>query len=240
MEELTDKLDHLQTINELQRGWIAMISHHFKGAFSNMLMLIEAYESGSISSSELVDLLPQLKEDAVQNLKLISEASVWLKTIGKDYVPDTVSISMTDLFTHLKSEFQSRLESKDLKFFCGKGEDFKVKTDRFLLTFILERLLDNAIKYSQPGQSVELRGENTEKGIRISVVDKGTGMSARQLDNVFSFDAPVYRGTQGELGLGLSLKIVQSFISLLGAKIEFDSSENEGTEVNIYLPLRKI
>lgn len=240
MDDLTKKLEQLQTLLGLQRGWISLVSHNFKGTFSNIVMLIDAYEAGSINCTDFMALLPQLKEDAERNLKLISEASIWLKSIDDDFVPEFESIALEDLYLHLKTEFQSRLVEKDLELKFTDGKDIVVISDRFLLTSILVRLVDNAVKYSSPSQTIEISGGKTNQGVRITVSDQGSGMNENQLNNIFSFDGPVYQGSQGELGLGLGLKIVQSFISLLGAKIEFVSSKNEGTEVYIYLPLGKI
>lgn len=238
-EELIQEIEQLRTSNELKNGWISMISHHFKGTFSSMVMLIDALENDSISRTDFIDLLPQLKSDAEKNIKLISEAGVWMKTLQEDYEMVYEELVFREVYDQLKDKFHRGLEDKKVKLNFVGEDNLRLISDRFLLTFILERLLDNAIKYSHSGQTVHIRAENTDHSTRVTVADRGVGMSAQILPSIFSFDGPVYQGTRGEMGLGLSLKIVKSFVSLLAGKIEFASSVGEGTEVNIYLPLSK-
>jgi signal transduction histidine kinase len=68
------------------------------------------------------------------------------------------------------------------------------------------------------------------------VVDFGTGIGEKYLSAIFNYDNPVFTGTAGEKGAGLSLKIVKNFISLMHGNIKIISSENKGTAVSIFLP----
>lgn len=62
------------------------------------------------------------------------------------------------------------------------------------------------------------------------------GMTKANSDLLFTFQGPVFIGTKGEIGAGLSLHIAKKFVLLLHGKIEVDSTENVGTKATIYLP----
>src|SRR5690606_24275064 len=97
-------------------------------------------------------------------------------------------------------------------------------------------IFDNAIKYSHPGGVVTMTAETDQEGISLTIIDRGIGMNQNQLNSIFTFDAPVYRGTHGETGVGLSLIIARYFVSLMQSEFEIESSEQEGTTVRIKLP----
>ena len=61
-------------------------------------------------------------------------------------------------------------------------------------------------------------------------------MNPKQTETIFSFDSPVFRGTEGETGAGLSMKIIKKFVSLLNGYIEIESIIKKGTNVSVFLP----
>jgi signal transduction histidine kinase len=66
------------------------------------------------------------------------------------------------------------------------------------------------------------------------VIDFGTGMVEKYLSAIYTYDNPIFLGTAGEKGVGLSLKIVKNFISLLDGNIQIISAENKGTTVSFF------
>lgn len=111
-----------------------------------------------------------------------------------------------------------------------------MQNDRFLVLFSFQKILDNAIKYSHPGDAIYLEASAEGEQIVLAITDFGTGIDPEQKESLFSFQSPVTKGTQGEIGAGLGLKIVKNFIILMGGEIEVNSSENTGTQVAVTLP----
>src|SRR5690606_40114007 len=111
-----------------------------------------------------------------------------------------------------------------------------IGTDRILIEFVLDKILNNAVKYSMPGQDIYLNVITEEAQVILSVTDSGTGMDEKFLANIYTYDNPVFQGTAGETGVGLSLKIVKNFISLMQGSIEIISSADKGTTVSLFLP----
>lgn len=236
IETLQSAYERLKNENDLKNGWISLISHNFKGTFSNLIQLIEAQENGSISEADFFKLLPQIKQDAANNLQLIADTSIWTKTQRDDYHPDMTEVYVVELFARLKKDFQEILTRKQLRFIYSGDETIQIYADRFLISYVLEKIVHNAFKYSRPGQSVLMTAEEDLEETILSISDQGTGMDENQIKSIFTFDSPVYRGTEGETGVGLSLKIAKNFVHLLGGKIGFESLKGERTTVEIILP----
>lgn len=237
---LETEIVRLREESQLKNGWISLISHNFKGTFSNLISLIEAQEQGSISEADFFNLLPQIKHDAANNLQLINDTAVWRKTQQEGYESQPSEFDVVELYEVLKEDFQEKLSNKNLRFVYQCRESIHIYTDRSLISFVLARVIDNAIKFSHPGGVVTMTAEADQESTSLAIIDRGIGMNQNQLNSIFTFDAPVYRGTHGETGVGLSLIIARYFVSLMRSEMEIESSEQGGTIVRIKLPRKKL
>jgi signal transduction histidine kinase len=91
------------------------------------------------------------------------------------------------------------------------------------------------VKYTLPRHDIHLQEVTEDDQMIISVIDSGTGMNEKYLSTIFTYDNPVFQGTAGEKGAGLSLKIVKNFVSLMHGNIQIISAENKGTTVSLFV-----
>jgi signal transduction histidine kinase len=111
-----------------------------------------------------------------------------------------------------------------------------VELDRRLLTHVLGNLLENALKYSEPGSDVGLAVSVEREGVRCVVSDGGMGIPAADLPHLFD---SFYRGQNvGTVaGSGLGLAVVKRAVEVQGGTIEVESEPGRGTRVTVWLPL---
>ena len=236
INELKLRIEKLEQEINFKNGLISILSHDSKEIFGNLIWLLEALEQQSISSTEFFNLLPQVKSDAQKNLQTVQDAKAWLKTQYGDFQIKPAKIKVFDLFQRLEENYAAQLKEKDIKFYFEGDPNVSLEADRLLLEYVLDKIFNNAVKYSSAGQDIYFKYSYKENESVISVVDVGTGIAEKYLPNIFNYDHPVFEGTAGELGAGLSLKIVKNFVSLMHGNIKIISSENEGTTVSIFLP----
>jgi two-component system sensor histidine kinase SenX3 len=113
-----------------------------------------------------------------------------------------------------------------------------VVADRRQLVSAVGNLIENAVKYSEPGTSVQVRARRVEDWIEISVADQGVGIPQRDLDRVFERFYRVDRArsrTTGGTGLGLA--IVRHVASNHGGDVSVTSVEGEGSTFVLRLPI---
>lgn len=236
IKDLELEVERLKTENKFKNGLISILSHDSKEIFGSFLWLIEAVEEKTISQGDFFKMLPQIKRDAKKNLQTVQNSSEWLKTQFGNFEIKVSNIKIVDLFQNLKENYIDQLTKKKINFQLKGDLDQIIKTDRLFLEYILEKILNNAIKYSSPGQEIYLQCYAEENQHLISIVDHGIGISSKHLSTIFSFGAPLFEGTDGERGAGLSLKIVNDFVLLLNGNVKITSCENKGTTVSIFLP----
>ncbi len=97
---------------------------------------------------------------------------------------------------------------------------------------IIEELVDNAFKFSQPGQIVGISSKMAQDTLTIIVTDRGRGMTAEQVSRIaphMQFD----RKTFEQQGAGLGLIIAKKLTELLGGKLQIDSQPGIQTSVQV-------
>ncbi|WES98353.1 HAMP domain-containing sensor histidine kinase [Chryseobacterium arthrosphaerae] len=235
INELQLKIERLENEINFKNGLISILSHDSKELFGTFLWLIEELEQKTISEEDFFKLLPQVKKDARKNLQTIQDSVAWLKTQYGEFKIKPVKIMVMDLFHYLGEKYAAKLEEKNIKIYFKGDQNAFLTSDRLLLEYVLDKIFDNAVKYSFPGQDVYLQEVTEGDQVILSVIDSGTGINEKYLPAVYTYGNPVFLGTAGEKGVGLSLKIVKNFISLLNGNIQIISTEDKGTTVSLFL-----
>jgi len=235
IKELQIKIEKLENEINFKNGLISIMSHDSKEMFGNFLWIIEALEQKTISEEDFHKMLPHLKNDARKNLQTVEDSTAWLKTQYGSFKIKPEKIMLKDIFHLLEEKYAKTLKEKNIDFFFKGDQNAFLTTDRLLLQYVLDKIFNNAIKYSFPGQEIHLQQVITNDQVVLSVVDFGTGIDQKYLSTIYSYDNPVFQGTAGEKGVGLSLKIVKNFIFLMQGNIDILSSE-KGTTVSLFLP----
>ncbi|PRB06090.1 histidine kinase [Chryseobacterium sp. MYb7] len=235
INELQLKIERLENEINFKNGLISILSHDSKELFGIFVWLIEGLEQKTISEEDFFKLLPQVKRDTLKNLQTIQDSITWIKTQYGGFKIKPVKIMVMDLFHYLEEKYATKLEEKNIKFYFKGDHNVFLTSDRLLLEYVLDKIFNNALKYSFPGQDIYLQMITKGDEIVLSIIDFGTGMNEKYLSAIYTYDNPIFLGTAGEKGVGLSLKIVKNFISLLYGNVQIISTENKGTTVSLFL-----
>ena len=117
-----------------------------------------------------------------------------------------------------------------------------VSGDLMAASQCLENLITNALKYAKDGRWIGIRAQALDdpkggKEVRISVSDRGMGISARDLPYIFE---PFYRSEQqrrrGRPGVGLGLAVARRIAESLGGSLEVRSEPGQGSRFLLRVP----
>jgi heavy metal sensor kinase len=119
----------------------------------------------------------------------------------------------------------------------SKGAVF-IHGDEVRLRQVFYNLIDNAIKYTPPSGTVQVRVEASADAAIVTVRDTGIGIAPEHLPHVFERFYRVDKARSREQGgTGLGLSISQSIVTAHGGKIELSSAPGRGTVCAVSLPL---
>jgi two-component system sensor histidine kinase SenX3 len=116
--------------------------------------------------------------------------------------------------------------------------DAVINCDRRQVVSAIANLLDNAIKYSEPGTEIALSARSVDGWVTFEVTDQGVGIPSRDLDRIFERFYRVDRArsrTTGGTGLGLA--IVRNVAHAHHGDVTVDSSEGEGSVFQLRIPV---
>jgi two-component system, OmpR family, sensor kinase len=122
--------------------------------------------------------------------------------------------------------------------FSSNGAVHPVLGDPLRLDQVLNNLVHNAIKFSQPGTTIGIGVFGTESDASFSVEDEGVGLSKEQLDSLLHCGVGASQpGTRAEAGFGLGFFIIRSIVERHHGTIEAQSLPGKGTRFSVRLPV---
>jgi signal transduction histidine kinase len=170
-------------------------------------------------------------ENLLQTLLDISKLDAGVVT------PDITDVSLEQLFSSIKSDFQPLAAQKGLSFRFRSGNAV-VRSDRTMLWRILQNIVSNAMRYTRRG-GVLVGARPRGPIIRVEVYDTGCGIAENQRERVFEEfhrGAPAIESDPTGSGLGLGLSIVRRMADALGHPIGFRSDVGRGTVFRLDIP----
>jgi two-component system sensor histidine kinase KdpD len=106
-----------------------------------------------------------------------------------------------------------------------------------LIEQALFNILENAARFSPPGQAVRVVVRPKGEQIQIDVIDRGPGIPEDERARIFDMFYSVSRGDRAPQGTGLGLAICRGMIGAHGGSVEALPGDGIGTTIRITLPL---
>nr|WP_207710343.1 HAMP domain-containing sensor histidine kinase [Anaerotruncus colihominis] len=131
--------------------------------------------------------------------------------------------------------FEERARHEGKRLIYNEPDQFaSFMGDRNRLRQVFVNIIDNALKYSDRGDTVTIRAAVSESQVDISVADTGIGIREEDLPKI---KEKFFKANSTRRGSGIGLAVVDEIVSLHGGTLDITSKENVGTRVTIHLPL---
>ncbi len=148
------------------------------------------------------------------------------------------TLSVGELLRDLHDRFAESLREKSLHWSVESTmHNETIVASRHLLSLVLDNLVHNAIKFTEPGGNVTVRCARTGAGLLLAVADDGCGIPEEEQERVFERFYQVERARSGEKrGTGLGLSIVRHAVIVMNGSIRLDSKPGAGTTITVEIP----
>lgn len=132
--------------------------------------------------------------------------------------------------------FKPLAEAKDICLsYATSCEEYEMDFSPDYIKKILQNLISNAVKYSEPGGSVEISSRVSGDNFVLTVADQGIGMDEKSAEKAFQ---PFFRVADSkEVGTGVGLSVVKLSVEALGGTISLDTAPGKGSTFTISLPI---
>jgi len=241
-KELIETKNKAEENNKLKSAFLANLSHEIRTPLNVILGFSDLLEQEDLDESKKSDFLKNIRLGGNKLLSIINDILDISFIESNQVKTDHQAFSLNDLMDQISSKAQSTIEafhkpielktSRDLK-----DEQDVVFSDPQLIHQVFDKLIDNALKFTDKGY-VEIGCKVVDKeNIEFYVSDSGIGVSGDLKHLIFERFRQAESGiTRQYEGLGLGLSIAKGFVDRLGGSIEFHSKEGEGSTVSFRLP----
>jgi two-component system phosphate regulon sensor histidine kinase PhoR len=230
----------LRKLENVRRDFVANVSHEIKTPLTAIKGFVETLRDGAGKSPEEADRFLRIVEKHVDRLEAIVEDLLSLSRIEGEEERGEIVLEyrfVKEVLLAAAQAVQVKAESKNIPLRISCGEDVKAKMNSPLIEQAVVNLLDNAIKYSEPGKDVHVDVEDKEKEILIHVHDQGCGIEPKHLDRLFERFYRVDKARSRKLGgTGLGLAIVKHIMQAHGGSVSVKSRPGSGSTFTLQLP----
>jgi signal transduction histidine kinase len=235
----------LRRLDHFRREAVSNLSHDLRSPLTATVACLETLDAGLDVPSEGPDAASAqsrrgLIEVALRNVR---NAARLVQSLGDlamldepEFRLQRVAVDAGELLDDIALRFAERARARQVTLTVQHGLADQAWLDIELFERALANLLDNALKFSRPGDRIDLEARQVGQHLQVTLTDTGPGIAAGDLPHLFD---RFYQSRQsvapatGEGGKGLGLAIVKRIAELHGGEVAVRSATGQGTSVTL-------
>jgi signal transduction histidine kinase len=239
-------IDHSQLYAEMGRSnkvkdeFLNVMSHELRTPINVVIGYAQLLNDGTlgITNSQQAAAIDTIAARSKDLLDMINSLLYATSLEGNGASLNAAEVSLKDFVLELETHYQSQ-STKDLRLIWNYAAELpNIETDGAKLKWILQSIINNAIKFTEKGAvTTSVRYFPNDKKVQFAVVDTGIGISPEETPHIFErfyqVDSSQSRSFEG---VGLGLYIVTEFTALLGGKIAVESELEKGSTFTLTIP----
>jgi signal transduction histidine kinase len=241
--DLQRALQKLSELNQLKSNFISNISHELRTPLTHVKGYLELLADQSLGPlSEAQDEATQVMARAVERLETLINDLIKFSESAKGGISLQLdNIAIDGLLEKVTSHALYKAEKREITLKCHIPETLPhIIADEENLNWVISQLVDNAIKFTNPGGKVSIAAGHEGLQVTISIVDTGIGIPKERLEEIF---LPFHqldnspRRRYGGTGMGLTL--VKRILEAHNSRLQIHSVPGKGSRFQFSLPLAR-
>lgn len=230
----------IRELEGMRRNFVANVSHELRTPLTSIQGFAETLLNPAVKDTNEIRKFVEIIQKHAFRLSRIIEDILTLSRIEKDAEAHQIDLKEDAIFKTVQSavelcHMKAARKNIALTFKCQTEARAMINPD--LLEQAIVNLIDNAIRYSDEGLSVDVVVREESKEIIIDVIDKGMGIPEKQISRIFERFYRVDKARSRELGgTGLGLSIVKHISIAHRGRVEVKSVVGKGSTFSIHLP----
>ena len=218
------------------KSLISDISHQLKTPLANLRVYFDLLQDQSLAPAQREEFMHNM-QGQLEKLSFLMDSMIKMSRLESGVIqlsPQMASLNVTSL-TAIRQVYQ-KAQVKNIHLSFDAGQDIQLQHDRNWTAEAIFNLLDNAVKYTPGGGSVNVSLEKYELFARLDITDTGSGLDEVEINHVFK---RFYRGENArhQEGVGIGLYLLREIIQKQGGYVKVRSKKDEGSTFSLFLPL---
>lgn len=230
----------IRYLERVRRDFTANVSHELRTPMTLIHGFVETLLDGALDDRESAARFLQIIREQTERLDALMDDILSLARLESE---DQEPAPMEPLFVHevLHDSLELcrvRAEERNMTLELAADSQLTAFANRRLLEQAVVNLIDNAVKYSDPGKTIRVSAERRGRWAEITVADEGWGIESRHLPRIFERFYRVDPGRSRELGgTGLGLSIVKHIMQVHHGEVDVESTLGKGSVFRLRLPV---
>jgi len=227
-------------ISEMKSDFLNNMTHEFKTPIATISLAADTITNPKVikDESSIKHFIGMIKKENSRMNKKVETILQIASLDKKEIAFKFENVSLHSVIERASEAIEIQVHQKDGKITLNlKAEAPVILGDNEHLTNLVNNLLDNALKYSPDSPEITVETKNNDRGIILSVEDKGIGMSKSVQNKIFE---RFYRQSSGNIhdvkGFGLGLNYVRAIIDAHKGNVTVTSEPGKGSRFDIFLP----
>ncbi len=230
----------LRRLENMRRDFVANVSHEIKTPLTAIKGFVETLQQGKVEKKQEKERFLGIIQKHVDRLDAIIEDLLALSRIEQEDDKKEIqfeSVKIADVFQAAIQLCQPIAEKQNIHINLDCEKDTTALLDPALIEQAVVNLLDNAIKFSEPGSTIHVKSHHQGNEMILSVQDQGIGIAQKHLPRLFERFYRVDKARSRSMGgTGLGLAIVKHIAQAHGGHVTVDSKLGEGSHFSIHIP----
>lgn len=237
-DDLEKQRNEYQKLNTTKDKLFSILAHDLKNPFNTFINISELLilEHANLSEEKKTEMYYLINSSSKTTFTLLENLLNWARSQTGQL---KIKIKPTDLYRIGKKNvdlLRLSAENKDIALSFDIKQNLFVNIDEDMIDTVLRNLLNNAIKFTEPGGNVNLIAEEKDSYVVVKVKDTGIGIREEIIPKLYNLsDFHTTPGTEKELGSGLGIIICKEFIERHGSNMEIESEVGIGTTFSFRL-----
>ncbi len=235
-------ITRLRQVETMRRDFVANVSHELRTPITSIKGFVETLLDGAMEDPDAARRFLEIVGRQADRLNAIIEDLLLLSTIEEGGEKSRLTLQATSIKDVLGAAAQvcslaASAKKMTVEIECPDALSAKINAP--LVEQALVNLIDNAIKYSEPGSPVSVEANQSDAEVSITVRDQGAGIAPEHLPRIFERFYRVDKARSRKLGgTGLGLAIVKHIAQLHGGTATVESTLGKGSAFTIRIPRR--
>jgi signal transduction histidine kinase len=239
LNELKRRNRTLQQRNDYMSEMLRTAAHDLRNPLGAILAVSELLLSEqSLEAEDIHEYHELIHREANSMLRLLN-AVLDLQRLATGRLPlHRREVNLEEFIEEVADSGERLARRKDIRLETRIAPELqRAVFDGTRIRQVLDNLLDNAIKFSEPGQSILLEVSSAPRGVEFAVVDHGPGVPEEERHRIFlPFTRGSARPTAEERSTGLGLTICQTIIEQHGGILGVTGTPGQGSRFYFILP----
>jgi two-component system, OmpR family, phosphate regulon sensor histidine kinase PhoR len=233
-------ISHLRRLERVRRDFVANVSHEFKTPLTAIQGFAETLLAGALDDPEhRMPFVEIIRDHSVRLARLTDDLLKLSQIEAGKFDLELRPVDVESLAASCAETLRFQAEKKQHEIEVHVPEDTPlVLGDSGRLREVFVNLLENAVQYTPPGGHIEVRAENQDGWVNVTVADDGIGVPRAEQERIFErfYRVDAARSRQ-EGGTGLGLSIARHIVEAHGGKIWVESEVGQGSRFRFSLPV---